>query len=286
MQCNRPLWLKGQKLFVPCGKCTACKLARSREWSIRMMNEASLYDKNVFVTLTYKDDCLPDDKSIHKDTLYNFMRRFRRSLDGRLFKYYGCGEYGDKTNRPHYHSIMFNVGFEDFELKRYRYGKAVFKHPAWKYGNIHVGNVTFESCRYVAGYVQKAYYGKKAEEEYTKKGLEVPFQIQTPKIGRDYAEKNEDSIKKYLTMFHKGKEIGIPRYYRKRLGLEDEYVELAIENAKNDDTEKGKELRRLKTIFSLSENNVTEDMCPRFNESNIQKEINLDRRLSLRNKKL
>ena len=35
-----------------------CRLERSRQWAVRCMHEASLYDFNSFVTLTYNDENL------------------------------------------------------------------------------------------------------------------------------------------------------------------------------------------------------------------------------------
>ena len=35
-------------------------LERSRQWAVRCMHEASLYDFNSFVTLTYNDENLPE----------------------------------------------------------------------------------------------------------------------------------------------------------------------------------------------------------------------------------
>ena len=40
-------------LKVPCGQCIGCRLERSRQWAIRCMHEASLHDKNCFITLTF-----------------------------------------------------------------------------------------------------------------------------------------------------------------------------------------------------------------------------------------
>ena len=45
-------------ITLPCQQCIGCRLERSRQWAIRCMHEASLYDKNCFLTLTYSDDYL------------------------------------------------------------------------------------------------------------------------------------------------------------------------------------------------------------------------------------
>ena len=41
------------EFYLPCGSCVSCRLAYSRSWAIRCMHEASLHDRNCFLTLTY-----------------------------------------------------------------------------------------------------------------------------------------------------------------------------------------------------------------------------------------
>jgi len=45
---------------LPCGKCTGCKLERSRQWAVRLMHEAQLHERTSFITLTYRDEDLPN----------------------------------------------------------------------------------------------------------------------------------------------------------------------------------------------------------------------------------
>lgn len=52
----------------PCGKCLACRIARTREWAVRIMHEMSEWEDSVFLTLTYDDDHIPDDQSLKKKT--------------------------------------------------------------------------------------------------------------------------------------------------------------------------------------------------------------------------
>lgn len=123
----------------------ACRIAKTREWSTRIIHEMDYFPKNSFVTLTYCDETLPKDGSIHKEELVKFFKRLRKDLGSRKIKYFACGEYGEKTGRPHYHSIIFGLGSEEKELLR----------SAWSKGFIYSGSVTYDSARYVAGYVMK-----------------------------------------------------------------------------------------------------------------------------------
>ena len=64
-------------LIIPCGKCDECKLDYAREWSVRCQCEASLWNDNYFVTLTYDDEHLPEALPVttwteqDKDDFYN-----------------------------------------------------------------------------------------------------------------------------------------------------------------------------------------------------------------------
>lgn len=57
-----------ESLEVPCGKCMGCKADQAHQWAIRIYQEASLYDRNSFVTLTYDDENLPKDGKISKES--------------------------------------------------------------------------------------------------------------------------------------------------------------------------------------------------------------------------
>lgn len=67
---------------LPCGQCVGCRLERSRQWAIRCMHEASLYEDNCFITLTYSDEHLPADGSLQLDHFQKFMKRLRKRFDG------------------------------------------------------------------------------------------------------------------------------------------------------------------------------------------------------------
>ena len=44
---------------IACGQCIGCRMRRASDWALRVMHEASLWDENCFVTLTYGRDKLP-----------------------------------------------------------------------------------------------------------------------------------------------------------------------------------------------------------------------------------
>lgn len=93
------------------------------------------------------------------------MKRLRRHAEPKQFKFYHCGEYGDENNRPHYHAILFGYNFNDWVyLFDSPSGQPIYTSPTlekiWKHGFVTIGEVTFESCAYVARYVMKKINGQ------------------------------------------------------------------------------------------------------------------------------
>lgn len=115
MTCTRPVRLS-EEMIVPCGRCVNCRIAHSREWATRIIHEASMYDDTGFVTLTYDDEHLPEDGGLRKKDFQDFLKLLRYHLGDVKIKYYMCGEYGEKNHRPHYHAIMFGVGYNHRKL--------------------------------------------------------------------------------------------------------------------------------------------------------------------------
>ena len=57
-----------KKFQVPCGKCIGCRLDYAKRWSDRMYLEFDHTKKAVFITLTYRDEDLPDPVGFdHRD---------------------------------------------------------------------------------------------------------------------------------------------------------------------------------------------------------------------------
>lgn len=220
MQCTKPFFLGNDLngMTLPCGKCIACKIARSREWATRMLHESFYHKDKVFLTLTYDDEHLLKLKnySINKNVLQKFMRRIRKKYKHKKFKYLACGEYGDpkKTWRPHYHIILLGLGIDDdFEkiilpdTKR----TIVYNHPSWKYGYIHIGSVTYFSCRYMVKYIyEMKNYGLLPM-------MENPFMLCSKGIGKQFVIDNEKKLLQDLSVRINGHLTGLPRYYKKIL---------------------------------------------------------------------
>jgi len=133
-----------------------------------MMHEAQLHEENSFITLTYDDKKIPQYGSLNKAHMVKFMKDLRYQVHPKKIKFFQCGEYGDETQRPHHHAILFNHDFEDKNLYSKRDGIINYSSEhldsIWQHGMCITGDVTFESCAYVARYVTKKMTGKGAEE--------------------------------------------------------------------------------------------------------------------------
>ena len=81
-----------QLLALPCGHCSACIEQRSRHWAIRCCLEASQYENNCFVTLTYNPSNLPKQGVCRKD-VQRFIKNLRNEF-GAGIRFFGAAEYG------------------------------------------------------------------------------------------------------------------------------------------------------------------------------------------------
>lgn len=212
-------------LQIPCGRCVGCRLERSRQWAVRCLHEASLFDSNQFLTLTYDNDHLPDGGSLQYKDFQLFAKRVRYKLGP--FRFYMCGEYGETTWRPHYHACMFGLSLPDKKPLTEELYESKTIESLWGLGRVVVGNVTFESAAYVARYVMKKITGDAAETHYrrvnTETGevwqLEPEFNKMSlrPAIGREWYNKYSSDVRNHDTVVVRGQKCKPPRYYDKIL---------------------------------------------------------------------
>lgn len=239
MRCSYPVLVKdsyGMIVHAPCGQCMACRLNYARQWSARITHEQLKYgDRSCFLTLTYDDDHLPADMSVHKRELSDFMKRLRKQLGVKKVRFFGCGEYGDTFGRPHYHVILFGVPVDSDIFRNrhihYESGKPCGWHAdlqAWSdpktktyKGKVHIGTVTSDSANYVCGYVTKKVKGKHAKEYYDSLGIEPEFVLMSrrPGIGQDYVVSHGDYYRIHPFVTIKGVKYPLPRYYVDKAGV-------------------------------------------------------------------
>lgn len=136
-----------------------CRINKRRIWTARLLLERQIHPGALFLTLTYDEDRVPLVAKTYDSTLRPrdatlFLKRLRKR---RPFRYFLVGEYGDKTQRPHYHAIVYGDWFEE-DCRRF--GRYVV-HPdvqeAWGQGFTSAFGFTPERAAYVAGYTVKKY---------------------------------------------------------------------------------------------------------------------------------
>lgn len=97
----------------PCGKCQSCLINARRIWSARINLEAQSHEHSLFSTFTYEKE--PPGGTLVKEHLSTTIHRLRDRLRrvSRQVRFFGVGEYGGLTGRPHYHAALFGLGPQD-----------------------------------------------------------------------------------------------------------------------------------------------------------------------------
>lgn len=234
-------------VLIPCGKCLSCRMSIARDWSFRCECELQSFGGVAsFLTLTYNDNHLRFDSTgrpcLFKDDYQRFIKRLRKSLVGNRISYFGCGEYGSKSARPHYHFILF--GYVPSDL--YHFGMSPKGYPILRSPKVEslwtdekdnpIGFLTFglvepQSIDYVCRYSLK-----KACSDYS--DFEVkPFTAcsRRPSIGlswwRQYGSSlirtNSDGDVYRAEVIHRGKPMPLPRFFLKH-ALHDESFPLEL----------------------------------------------------------
>lgn len=205
---------------IPCGKCIGCRLQYSRVWADRCMAEASSYEHNIFLTLTYNNECLPPKwenspvNSLVKRDLQLFIKRLRKALPDQKIRYFACGEYGPQNMRPHYHLILFNCNLPDKKMyyinqQGFMYFTSKIIHDCWypeedsklpkddrrSMGFHTITDCNWHTCAYTARYIVKKQKGKNSSiyEQYNYQP-EFTLMSRKPGIGRDYFDKHAIEI--------------------------------------------------------------------------------------------
>lgn len=179
-----------------------------------------------FLTLTYDDKNLPEDGSLCPADHTEFVAKLRTHLwrKGIKFRYYMCGEYGEKLKRPHFHYLIFGYDFPDKYHWSMHNGQKYYRseelEKLWRYGNSLIGHVTTESAAYCARYVLKKMTGQNAPLHYVSDDgvvLHPEFTRMSlkPGIGAEWFEKygESDIYDSGDFIVISGRKYSTPRYY-------------------------------------------------------------------------
>lgn len=239
MKCRNPYHAAGY--MYPCGQCMPCRVNRRRIWTHRLMLERFNHGDATFVTLTYDDEHLPE--VLDKDTgeilntlvpkhLQDWLKRLRKAYAPKKIRFYGCGEYGDTSDRAHYHVALF--GYPQCEWGTSRYSRSRknccwscdLLRSTWGQGNIYSGELTAESSAYISGYVTKKMTSK---EDQRLRGRHPEFARMSnrPGIGADFMHHVASSILEFnlgdkqadvpSALRHGNRVLPLGRYLRMKL---------------------------------------------------------------------
>lgn len=173
-----------RQINLPCRDCIGCHKSRSREWSVRAFHEALLHTRkwrdpetkiqtaipdSSVITLTLNEEHCPANMALDHKKFQRFMKRLRKGAE-KPIRYIMCGEYGGKTQRPHFHAVLFGHTFNHQYDTQDRNGqrqtmseeldllwseRLTKASPITNIGRATVEGFTFAGAMYVAGYVAK-----------------------------------------------------------------------------------------------------------------------------------
>ena len=162
------------------------------------------------------------------------MKRLRKKRAPKPIRFFHCGEYGEKTNRPHYHAILFNCDFPDKKLWKIQNENRLYTsdelQEIWPFGFSTIGDATFSSAAYVARYVLKKITGEMAENHYeyinpetgeiTSRKPEYTTMSRRPGIGTSWLKKWETDIYPDDFVVINGKKMHPPKFYDLKYEIE------------------------------------------------------------------
>lgn len=170
---------------------------------------------------------MPEDQGLCKKDFQDFMKRLRKHIAPKKIRYFHCGEYGERLQRPHYHALIFGHEFADKTIWKESANSKIYISQElatlWPFGFSTIANVTFETAAYVSRYVLKKMNGEKAETHYRTTDSETgeQFDVQSeyitmsrrPGIAHKWFEKYKTDVFPSDEVVIKGKQMKPPKYY-------------------------------------------------------------------------
>lgn len=223
------------QIVLPCRKCIGCRKDQARNIGVRCYHESKMHDYSVAITLTYDEKHMPNGENLCMRDVQLFLKRLRTKFEPKTLRFFYAGEYGGRTQRPHYHMSLFGEGFDD----RKPCGKSVAGFPLyesqtlsdiWGKGLVKFNDLTLESAMYAAQYAMK-----KAEHPpewlALKKVQEFARWSRRPGLGYAWLERfPTDVFKRDWSgiLMPGGNVLPVPEYYERKLRewCEDDYSDL------------------------------------------------------------
>lgn len=196
-----------------CGYCPECLHRRSKVWALRACAEVAKNPIGCMITLTY-DQFIRDSntgkiigervdtRALSVRDCQLFIKRLRKHYTGTKIRYILAGERGKRTDRAHYHVLLFGVDFREdrFFFKRSNRGNIIYRSNTldkiWKNGicSIDCVNINGKVARYCTKYTAK-------------ERSDQTFMLFSRGIGDDYLLEKFNG----LNYFFDGVEYSIPR---------------------------------------------------------------------------
>lgn len=225
-----------ENLRIPCGRCFGCRMSYAAVWATRLQHETMCWSRSAFVTLTYDDDHV-GWRGLQLDDLQKFLKRLRKAKNGAEesndrrtpIRYFAAGEYGEQTQRPHFHAALFNVELDA------RGGHSDLLQRIWPFGFHTISEFTAGRARYIAGYATKKVYGRAASRdayqvvnyetgEVAQARREFAVMSRRPGIGAYFLEKYRADLNRGYVQARGGQRERMPRYYHNKLMEDPEYA--------------------------------------------------------------
>lgn len=222
-ECYNKIIIKKSNIEVDCGKCLNCIENKKKEKALRLIHEMNNYKFKYFITLTMDEIQASRAKSglttISKEDLRAYIRSLQYyerkynmiTSNKSKMKYIACGEYGETTERAHYHLVVLTNRFIEHKII-----------TAWKRGHVKCEKVRdARALYYTAGYTDKkhkTYFRDKYRED--KDDREVAFIKVSKGNGlkriQEAIAKNEVNEEKYYFESFNGKNR-LPTYYKNKI---------------------------------------------------------------------
>lgn len=200
------------QLVFDCGKCLFCRKKRAYELASRCVLNASLYEHNSFLTLTYDEKKESYHNNFDYTDIQKFKKRLRRHCGKKRIQIFNVHEYG-KLGKKHWHLVVFNHDFtEDRTIHSRANGLPLYTSARlgtlWPHGFNTIGDITAASAMYTAQYQQKDI--KNGNTQNAKKS-----HSKHAGIGRSYFLKHYKQILSLGYVPINGKKLPVPRYFQR-----------------------------------------------------------------------
>lgn len=205
-----------RRMVTSCGKCFECQRKYSSEWALRLYHERQYSQYCFFLTLTYADEYLPN--GLVKSDFQKFILTLKKYAD---FRYFGCGEYGGQTGRPHYHCLLYTDDVDVFDLyESLGHVHSRLVEGFWNKGLVDfLPKVDFSAFKYVCKYMQKSQYAFVSASNRLK-----PFLMMSH---RPFIGLRTNDLLKWLSarqgdynFYVEGRPYPIPNFYRQVISRE------------------------------------------------------------------